>query len=109
MEKQKLPNGVLIIVLGIFGFVCCCAPVIGVIPAAIAFFLARKAEKQYQENPELYENYSQIKTGKIIALIALIINVLFLAYSIYSIQALGGWDAYMEQIRTIVEQAQQGQ
>jgi ribose/xylose/arabinose/galactoside ABC-type transport system permease subunit len=108
MEKQKLPNGVLIIVLGIFGFICCCLS-IGFIPSGIGYYLALKSEKIYKENPELYENYGQIKTGKIISLIALIISVLSLIWTIYSINKMGGWDAYMEQVKEMTEQFQQAQ
>ncbi len=103
MEKQKLPNGVGILVLSILGIVCCCIPVIGIIFAVIAFFMANSAEKTYKLNPDLYENYSQIKTGKIIAIVAIVLNILNIAYSIYSIQALGGWDAYMEQVQSMIE------
>ena len=68
MEQRKLPNETLIIVLGIFGFICCCFAGIGAIPAGIGYFLATKSEKIYAENPDQYDNLSQIKTGKIIAI-----------------------------------------
>ncbi|NER16323.1 CCC motif membrane protein [Spongiivirga citrea] len=103
MEKQKLPNGVLSIILGVFGYLCCCIGGIGFIPAGIGFFLANKAEKQYKENPENYDNYNQIKTAKIIALIALIINILYLGWTIYRISTIG-WDELQEQQRMILEE-----
>ncbi len=92
MEQQKLPNGTMIIVLGILGYLCCCFAGIGIIPSAIAFFMAKKSEKMYAENPELYDNASQIKTGKIIALIAVILNILIIIRWIY-VFATGGMDA----------------
>jgi hypothetical protein len=103
MEQQKLPNGVLIIILGIFGYLCCCFAGLGIIPSAIGFFLARKSEKLYQENPENYDNYGQIKSGKIISLIALILSALMVGHFIYVI-ATGGWDESMEQSRQLMEQ-----
>ncbi len=103
MEQQKLPNGILIIVLGIFGYLCCCFAGLGVIPSAIAFYLATKSEKLYKENPELYDNYSQIKTGKIVALIALILCLLMIVRFIYVLTT-SDWDVLMEQQQEIMEQ-----
>ena len=103
MEKQQLPNGVAAILLGIFGFVCCCLFGAGLIPSTIGFFLARKSEKIYQDNPDEYGNYSQIKTAKIIALIAMIINILFIIRFIYIVSTVG-WDEMWEQARQMQEQ-----
>ncbi|MGB5554230.1 MAG: CCC motif membrane protein [Flavobacteriaceae bacterium] len=103
MEQRKLPNETLIIVLGIFGFICCCFAGIGAIPAGIGYFLATKSEKIYAENPDQYDNLSQIKTGKIIALIALIISVLMLVRFIYVIST-SDWDSIMEQSREMMEE-----
>lgn len=99
MEQQKLPNATISIVLGSLSFICCCfsAGIGGFILSGIAFFLARKDESLYAEQPDLYSNISQVKTAKIIALIGLALAVVALAISIYSIVAAGGWDAYMEQ------------
>lgn len=105
MEKQQLPNGTMIIVLGILGYVCCCFAGLGIIPSAIAFFMALKSEKLYKENPDAYDNYSQIKTGKIVALIAMILSLLVLIRWIY-IFATGGMDAFDEIWRQAMEQAQ---
>jgi ABC-type sulfate transport system permease subunit len=83
MEQQKLPNSTMIIVLSIFGYICCCIPIIGIIPASIAFSMATKSQKIYEVNPELYDNMSAIKTGKIVALIAIILNLLMFVRWIY--------------------------
>jgi len=96
MEQKKLPNGVLIIVLGIFGFLCCCTGIIGAIPAGIGFFLARKSEKLYKESPDEYDNFGQIKTGKIISLIALILSLLMVARWTYIIVDAGGIGEFIE-------------
>ena len=106
MEQQKLPNETTSIVLGSISFICCCfsAGIGGVILSGIALFLAKKDEKLYAEQPEIYSNFSQIKTAKIIAIIGLVIAVLTLICTIYSIYSVGGWEGYMEQQKEIYEQ-----
>ena len=103
MEKQKLPNGVAALILGIVGFLCCCLAGLGAIPAAIGFYLARKSEKIYLENPDDYSDYGQIRTAKIIALVVLIINILYMARVVYVIGTLG-WDEFWNQVREAQEQ-----
>lgn len=108
MEKQKLPNVTVSLVLGIISFIaCCCSSGFGgVVLSGIAFFLAKKDEKTYAENPDNYDNYSQLKTAKTVALVGLILAALTLIWSIVQIQMMGGMDAYMEKIREIMEQYQ---
>ncbi|QXP52058.1 DUF4190 domain-containing protein [Cellulophaga sp. HaHa_2_95] len=93
MEQQKLPNATMIIVLGILGYLCCCFAALGIIPSAIAFFMATKSQKLYEEKPEVYDNYNIIKTGKIVALIALILNILMVINIIYTLSTVG-WEAW---------------
>ncbi|WP_224489980.1 CCC motif membrane protein [Robertkochia flava] len=105
MEERKLPNPTLIIVLGVVGILCCCFAGIGLIPAAIALNLSRKAEEVIAENPELYiDKQSTVKAGKIIAIAAIAANLYILvrmAFDIYSM----GWDAYKMQFEEAWEQA----
>ncbi|WP_299364254.1 CCC motif membrane protein [Winogradskyella sp.] len=106
MEQQKLPNATTSIVLGSISFICCCfsAGIGGLILSGIAYFLAKKDEKLYAEQPDLYSNFSQVKTAKIIAIIGLVLAIIALGMSIYSIVAAGGWEGYMEQQREIYKQ-----
>lgn len=105
MEQQKLPNVTISLVLAIISFVCCCfAGVPGVILSGIALLLLNKDENRYRQNPELYSNYSQLKTAKIVAIIALVISVLSIAYTWFSISQMGGWDGYMEKVQEMMEQ-----
>lgn len=106
MEQQKLPNATTSIVLGSISFICCCfsAGIGGLILSGIAFFLAKKDEKLYAEQPEIYSNYSQIKTAKIIAIIGLVLGALTLIWTVYSIMSVGGWDAYLEQTKEVYKQ-----
>jgi len=105
MEQQKLPNVTISLVLGIISFVaCCCTSGIGgVLFSGIALFLANKDRKTYFENPENYSNYSQLKTARIVAIIGLALAVLSLIVSIFYIISLGGWNAYMEHQRELLE------
>ena len=106
MEQQKLPNATISLVLGIISFIaCCCSMGIGgIVMSGIAFYLARKDEALYMANPELYSNYSQVKTAKIVAIVGLILGIISLLFSIYSIMSAGGWDGYMEQQQELFEQ-----
>ncbi len=105
MEQQKLPNVTLALVLSILSFLCCCIGGIpGALVAAIAFFILRNDEKTYMANPELYSNYSQLKTAKTIAIIGMVVGVLYAAYVAFTIYQMGGWEAYMEQVQQISEQ-----
>ncbi len=103
MEQQKLPNETAIIVLSIFGIVCCWCFGLGLIPAVIALVLALKAEKLYRENPEMYINSSTIKTGKILAIIGIVLGLYSIGSVIYQISTIG-LDEMMEQSRELMEQ-----
>lgn len=106
MENQKLPNVTIALVLGIVSFLCCCfsAGLGGIVLSGIALFLISKDEKLYQQNPQDYANYSQLKTAKIVAIIGLALAVLSLIWTVYSVMNMGGWDAYMEQVKDMMEQ-----
>ncbi len=101
MEQQKLPNVTISLILGIISFVgCCCSSGLGgLLLSGIALYLVKKDEKLYLENPELYENYSQLKTAKTIAIVGLVLAAITLIVSIVWIISLGGFGAYMEQIQ----------
>ncbi|WP_340067002.1 CCC motif membrane protein [Ascidiimonas aurantiaca] len=105
MEQQKLPNVTISLVLGIISFVaCCCTSGIGgILFSGIALFLANKDRKTYFENPENYSNYSQLKTARIVAIIGLVLAALSLIVSIFYIISLGGWNAYLEHQRELLE------
>lgn len=108
MEQQKL-NPTIVYVLAIIGLLCCCIGGLGFILAGIAFFIANSKLKEAKLNPENYEAASvkAMNTAKIVALVILIINILYFLLAIFQIYNMGGWDAYMEQVQTMMEQYQQ--
>lgn len=105
MEQQKLPNAIIVIVLAILSYICCCfSGIPAIILSGIGLILARSDEKKYMDNPEGYSNYGQLKTAKIMAIIGLVIGLLFFAFTVYRIIEMGGWDAYMEESRRVLEE-----
>ncbi len=90
MEQQKLPNSTLILVFGILSIVtCCCYGIFGLLFGIIALVLANKANALYLENPEMYTDISNVKTGKILAIIGIVLSVLTLLYFIWIISYFG--------------------
>ncbi|MHA7059372.1 CCC motif membrane protein [Aquimarina sp. M1] len=99
MEKQTLPNSTLILVFGILSIVgCCCYGVLGLIFAIVALVLAKKATALYTENPELYDGYNNVKTGKILAIIGLILSAVYLVFVIIMFATIG-YEGYMDMVR----------
>jgi len=111
MEKQKLPNETIIIVLGIVSILisCCCA-FFGFIPGIIGLILAKKAIDLYNKNPDQYEGFGNAKTGKILNIIGIVLSLIMTIYSVFvvysGIQELGGWDAYIQSIKDAIESGQ---
>ena len=109
MEKQKLPNSTLILVFGILGIVgTCCYGIPGLLFAIIGLVLAQRSLKLYKQEPDLYEDVSQVKTGKILSIIALVLSVLVVLL-IIAVIAYFGWDTLQDQelLRQKVESMQQ--
>ncbi|MBB4119202.1 uncharacterized protein with PQ loop repeat [Mesonia hippocampi] len=107
MEKQKLPNATISLVLAILSYIGCCFwGLPGIITAIIAIVLANKDKAKYLETPELYNNYGQVKTARIIAIIGLVLSVLVLLTMIFVIVSFGGIDAYMEEIQRMQQEMQ---
>ncbi|KQT20509.1 hypothetical protein ASG31_17220 [Chryseobacterium sp. Leaf404] len=79
MNQQSLPNATAVLVLGILSLVSCiCYGIPGIICGVIALVLYSKDKKLYLQNPQLYNNYSNLSTGRILALIGVILGILFL-------------------------------
>ncbi|MDI1255895.1 MAG: CCC motif membrane protein [Flavobacterium sp.] len=90
MEKQKLPNATAVLVLGILSILtCCCYGVLGLIFGIIAIVLAKKDKALYMENPELYSNYSNLNTGRILAIIGICLSAVYLLVNVYLLAVVG--------------------
>ena len=94
MNQETLPNATAVLVLGILSLVTCvCYGIPGMICGAIALFLYSKDKKLYLQEPQLYFNYSNLKTGKILAIVGIVLSVLWLAFLIFYIYNVIGVDA----------------
>ncbi len=83
MDKRALPNATAVLVLGILSIITCCFYGLGLVLAVVALVLARKDEKIYRENPELYTNHSNINIGRVLSVIGIVVNAVFLAFMIF--------------------------
>lgn len=109
MEKRNLPNATAVLVLGIVSILtCCCYGIVGLIFGGVALFLAQKDLKLYNAEPELYQNYSNLKIGRILAIIGIILSVIYLIITIYMYAVIGeaGMMEMMENLQLKMEQQQ---
>ena len=96
--QQKLPKAEIIIGLGIGSIILsCCCVLVALIPAVVGLVLASGDEKLYNENPSLYSNYSNLKTGKILCFVGIGCSVMMLIISF--VFGLGDIWNVMEQVR----------
>lgn len=87
---QKLPNGTLVIILGIASIItCCCYGIISIILGGVGLFLAKKDTALYQENPNLYKDYNNIQIGKVLSIIGIVLGVLYLIFMLWMVSAIG--------------------
>ena len=90
MEKQKLPNGTVILVLGIASILtCCCYGILSIILGGVGVYLAGKDTALYNENPDLYSNYNNVNMGKILSIIGIVLGVIYLIYMIWLVSTVG--------------------
>lgn len=90
MEKQKLPNSTVVLILGILSILtCCCWGIIGLVLGIVALNLAKKDIALYTENPERYDGYSNVITGRVLAIIGIVLSSIYLLINIYMYTVLG--------------------
>ena len=109
MEKRNLPNATAVLVLGIVSILsCCCYGIIGLGFGIIALVLAKKDLKLYNENPELYSNYSNLNIGRILAIIGVVLSAFTLFFFIYMYGVVGeeGMQEMIENLQLKAEQQQ---
>ncbi|TMU57156.1 CCC motif membrane protein [Flagellimonas algicola] len=84
MSQQPLPGASTVLTMGIISIVgtfFCCGP-FGAIFSIIALLKAKTASQLYLQNPEAYTDYSNVKTGKILAYIGLALALVYLVLGI---------------------------
>jgi len=92
------------LVFGILSIIgCCCYGIVGLVFGIIAMLMAQKATKIYNENPEMYNGYQNVKTGKILAIIGIALSALVLIIGIVSLIIFGGLEGIQEIQREMLE------
>lgn len=104
MEKQTLPNSQAVLILGILSIpLCCCYGILSLALGIIALVLAKKATALYNEDPELYKGFNNVKTGKILAIIGIALGAIYIVLNIALI-AFYGMDGLQEMQQEMLEQ-----
>ncbi|GMN08525.1 hypothetical protein MTsPCn5_39150 [Croceitalea sp. MTPC5] len=84
MNQQALPGASTVLTMGIISIVVsifCCGPFAAIF-SIIGLVKAKSAEKLFHDNPELYSDYSNVKTGKILCYIGLGLSLIMLILGI---------------------------
>lgn len=89
MEKQKLPNATTVLILGILSIPACCFYGVGLVLGIVALVLAKQDLRNYRLNPENYEGYGNLNTGRILAIIGIVLNALLIIFMITIIVVFG--------------------
>lgn len=87
--KEKLPNNIIVLILGIISMPLCFCYGIGIITGTIGIVLAQKDLKFYRENPERYEGLGNVQAGKVMSIIGIVLSVLFLLIIVWMISIVG--------------------
>ncbi|WP_411766864.1 CCC motif membrane protein [Winogradskyella sp. A3E31] len=97
MEKQQIPNGTLVLVMGILSIIgCCCYGLPGLVFGIVAVVMGNKATKIYMEAPENYTGFGNVKAGKIMGIIGIVLSVLTVIFFIWYISYFG-WETIQDQ------------
>ncbi|MGB5822361.1 MAG: CCC motif membrane protein [Saonia sp.] len=84
MDQQPLPgasNALTMGIISLVGSLICCGPFAAIF-SLIGLSSAKKAEKLYQENPNAYTGYENVKTGRILSYIGLGLSLIMLIFFI---------------------------
>lgn len=107
LMPEALPNAGLVLTMGILSIVlsCCCGP-LSLIAGIIGLIKGNKGVSTYNANPNGYtrSSYSNLNAGRIASIVGLVITVLVIIWTFYSINQVGGWDAYVEEIKETMGQ-----
>lgn len=110
MEQKKLPNATLVLVFGILSILtCCCYGIVGLILGIIAIVMAKKATAIYLENPDLYTDFKNVKTGKTLAYVGIILSLIYIIFVvimivIFGFESLQDQDLMQQKIQELLNQ-----
>lgn len=97
MEQQQIPNGTLVLVMGILSIIgCCCYGLPGLVFGIVAIVMGNKATKIYKEAPENYTGFGNVKAGRIMGIIGVVLSILMVIYMIWIISYFG-WETLQDQ------------
>lgn len=100
----KLPRATSAMVLSILSIVLCCTGIGGIILGIVALLQTSKDKNLYQQSPESYDNYGQVKAAKIIAIIGIILSAYIIFSLIQTYIQFGGWEGFMEEVERAMEE-----
>ena len=96
-RRPSLPNATAVLVLGIMSIpTSFCYGFIGITLGIIALVLAKKDKALYAANPEGYDGYSNLNTGRILAIIGIVLSIIYILILIFAI-SMFGWAALQDQ------------
>jgi len=87
--KQKLPNAVTVLVLGICSLVFGCF-FVGLILGIIGISLGKKSKKIHEANLDAYEGYGMLNAGYIMSIIGTVVGGIYCIYWLIAVAILGG-------------------
>ncbi len=96
MQRKNLPNSSLIYILAILSCVLFWVGGFSIVFALTSYFLAKKSEGIYVQNPDEYDNIKKVKKGKIIAIIGIVLNLIVVGITIWTLSTIG-WDAWSDE------------
>ncbi len=111
MEKEKLPNATLILILGMLSILtCCCYGVIGLGLGIAALILAKKDLAIYNQDPGRYKDFANVITGRTLAIVGIVLSVLAMFFFII-VTAVGedGMKQWQENLMEKVKYEQENQ
>jgi ABC-type nickel/cobalt efflux system permease component RcnA len=81
--RKLLPNSNTVLVLGILSIVMSfCYGVVGIVLGIIALVISKKDLELYRANPEEYDGYSNLNTGRICSIVGICLGGLVLIATI---------------------------
>jgi hypothetical protein len=109
MEKQKLPNATAVLILGILSIPACCFYGIGLVLGIAALIIGKKDFTAYKLDPEAYDGYGNLKTGRILAIIGIVLNIIailtiVITISYFGMEVLNNQELLQEKLKEMSQQ-----